>query len=155
MTESLEIQPPSLTWMRGNTPLHAAHIDIEIPFHDVDILHIAWHGHYWKYFELARTELFRKLKLDVPDMIELGYAFVVIDVQCRHVQALKYGERARVSAWVLASEDKVEIAYDITSLEGGHRVARAKTTLVTMSGKDRAMLFETPDIIRTRLRTAP
>ena len=25
-----------------------------MPFHDVDALHVVWHGHYYKYLELAR-----------------------------------------------------------------------------------------------------
>ena len=35
-------------------------VELEVPFHDVDMLQLVWHGHYYKYFELARTQLLRQ-----------------------------------------------------------------------------------------------
>ena len=34
-----------------------ADVIIEVPFHDVDTMHVVWHGHYLKYFEVARCKL--------------------------------------------------------------------------------------------------
>jgi len=28
--------------------IHHTSIDLEIPFHDVDMMEIVWHGYYWK-----------------------------------------------------------------------------------------------------------
>ena len=36
--------------------------EIEVPFYDVDSLNLAWHGHYIKYFEVARCELLSIIK---------------------------------------------------------------------------------------------
>ena len=47
----------SETSARGR--LHEVHVDLEVPFHDVDVLQIVWHGHYYKYMELGRTALLR------------------------------------------------------------------------------------------------
>ncbi|MDH3602364.1 MAG: hypothetical protein OEU26_22345, partial [Candidatus Tectomicrobia bacterium] len=30
-----------------------AEVCFEVPFHDVDMMGVVWHGHYYKYFELA------------------------------------------------------------------------------------------------------
>ena len=30
-----------------------ADVIIEVPFHDVDTMHVVWHGHYLKYFEIS------------------------------------------------------------------------------------------------------
>ena len=35
---------------------------IEVPFHDVDVMRVAWHGHYVKYFEIARCALLDKIE---------------------------------------------------------------------------------------------
>ena len=48
---------------------HETTVEHEIPFRDVDLARVAWHGHYYGYFELARTRLLRERKLDVPDLI--------------------------------------------------------------------------------------
>ena len=34
-----------------------ADVIIEVPFHDVDTMNVVWHGHYLKYFEIARCKL--------------------------------------------------------------------------------------------------
>ena len=44
-------------------PKLEAAIEVEVPFHDVDAMTVAWHGHYLKYFELARTQLLRARKV--------------------------------------------------------------------------------------------
>lgn len=37
--------------------MHTAEVEMTVPFHDVDMMEVAWHGHYVKYFELARCAL--------------------------------------------------------------------------------------------------
>lgn len=32
--------------------MRQAEVLIEVPFHDVDVMKVAWHGHYVKYFEI-------------------------------------------------------------------------------------------------------
>ena len=74
-------------------------IELEVPFHDVDPMGVVWHGHYYKYLELARTELLRSRRLDVPDLLELGLGFIMIESGCRYAAPLRYGDRVRVAAW--------------------------------------------------------
>jgi acyl-CoA thioester hydrolase len=40
--------------------IHQTSVDLEIPFHDVDMMQVVWHGHYAKYFEIARCALLEK-----------------------------------------------------------------------------------------------
>ena len=98
----------------------------EIPFHDVDSLQIAWHGHHYKYFELARTALYRSLQLDIQDMQELGYAFPVIESHCRYCEPLKYGQKIIIHAYFKAWQYYILIHYRIDS-PGGRRLAYGHT----------------------------
>ena len=58
----------------------SAFVDVEVPFHDVDVMGVVWHGHYLKYFEQARTALFQKIGFDYPQMSEIGYVWPVVSV---------------------------------------------------------------------------
>jgi acyl-CoA thioester hydrolase len=138
--------------LRDRRPETAVHVDLEVPFHDVDALHVAWHGHYFKYFELARTALQRAHRLDVSDLRALSTAWFVVDTRTRHVSPLRYGEKFRVWAWFFEDDPRIGIAYEIRSLDGNRRVARARTVLVSTT-KDGEMLFETPKEIRDRTRS--
>jgi acyl-CoA thioester hydrolase len=135
---------------RTKPPKDAAVIEGEVPFHDVDPLHIVWHGHYYKYLEIARTALFRRHRIDGKELIDLGYRFVIAHSECRHVAPLRYGDRYRVSAWFLDTEQRVNVGYEVWNLTEDKRAARGRTVLVTTNGQGE-MLLETPDVLRQRI----
>lgn len=142
--------------LRVRAPADAVSVELEVPFHDLDPLFVAWHGWYYKYFEIARTALFRAHRIDAVDMIPLNLGFYVVETRARHVRPLRYGERFRVAAWFTEHETRVGVAYEVTSVKEGHRIARGKTTLVTTlrskhgPGEDE-MLFETPATLVERI----
>ncbi len=139
---------------RGKPPEDAAVIEGEVPFHDVDPLHIVWHGHYYKYLELARTALFRRHAIDGMDLLSLGYRFVVAHSECRHIAPMRYGDRYRVSAYFLDVEQRVNVGYEVFNLTEDKRAARGRTALVTTDAAG-ALLLLTPEVIRERIRSAP
>jgi acyl-CoA thioester hydrolase len=130
--------------------LHEVQVELEIPFHDTDAMQVVWHGHYYKYFELARTQLLRKVGLDRGDLVGPRFLFMVIESRCRHAFPLAYGERARVAAWFRDVRHRLDIHFEITNLSRGRRAARGHTTLVTLDTRGR-MLLETPREILERL----
>lgn len=129
---------------------HETAVEHEVPFRDVDPAQVAWHGHYYAYFELARTKLLRERKLDVPDLIQLGYGLFVIESHCRYASPLFYGDRIRVRAWLRDTRHRVYIAYEIENLSRNVRAARGHTILATTDA-NRTLLIETPREIRDRL----
>lgn len=122
-------------------------VELEVPFHDVDALHVVWHGHYYKYLELARTALLRAHGLDMAELVQLGYRLVVIESKCRYAAPLHYGERFQVEAWLGDIDHRILVNYEIRSLTAGRRTARGRTVLVTTTPNG-ALLFETPAVIR-------
>ncbi len=142
--------------LRERAPKDAVWVELEVPFHDLDPLFVAWHGWYYKYFEVARTALFRAHRIDAIDMLPLHLGFYVVETRARHVRPLRYGERFRASAWFTEHESRVGVAYELTRALDGARIARGKTTLVTtLRGTpgqgDDAMLFETPAVLVERI----
>jgi acyl-CoA thioester hydrolase len=131
-------------------PAHAVSVELDVPFHDVDGLRVVWHGHYLKYLEIARCALLRAHRLDVPDMIELGYQFMVGESWLKHTHALTYGDRFRVTAWFTETEHRIGIEFELTNLTSGRRSARARTLLVTTDHQANLCLA-TPEPILSRL----
>ena len=131
-------------------PPDAVSIEMEVPFHHVDALQIVWHGHYYKYLELARTQLLRCRKLDADDLIGLGMGLVMIESSCRYASPLFYADRFRVSAWFRDVKHRVFIAYEVTNLTRDRRAARAHTIFAATDHEGR-MLLRTPPAILERL----
>ncbi len=125
-----------------------------VPFHDCDPLGICWHGHYYKYLELARTEHLRRFRLDVPDFVELGHRLLVIESRCRYAFPLRYDEAYAVSAWFIDTEQRLHIGYEVRNLAHGRRAAKAWTTLVCTDRRGE-MLFQTPLEVQRRIAAGP
>jgi acyl-CoA thioester hydrolase len=131
-------------------PQGAVAVELEIPFHDVDVLEVAWHGHYPKYLELARTAFIRTRKLDNAEMRTLGFRFFIAEYFLRHVAPLRYGDRVRVHAWPVEIENRLRIAYQIQNLTLGKLAAQGWTVMVTTDAGG-VLCMETPPAIRERL----
>ncbi|MBZ5708879.1 acyl-CoA thioesterase [Nannocystis pusilla] len=126
--------------------LHEVSVEFEVPFHDVDILNIVWHGHYYKYMEIGRTALMRSRGLDIADIRRAGYAQLLVDSHCRYTYPLRYADRARVDAWFVSVTPRLVIAYRIRNLKDDRCSARGQTILVTTDHEGR-LLPETPDAL--------
>jgi len=135
---------------RKATRLRETSVELEVPFRDVDLMGIVWHGHYFDYFEAARTQLLRGCGLDGGDLIGVRWAFFVIETRCRHAFPLFYADRMRVTAWLRDVRRRIEIAYEIENLTHGRRAARGHTILAT-TDLERNLLLETPHEIQKRL----
>ncbi len=133
--------------------LHESSVELEVPFHHVDALHVVWHGHYAEYFERARTALLRARGLDFgnPDAPPPQNRLFVIESHCRHGFPLRYGDRFRVSAWFGELERRIVIHYEIANLTHDRRAAHGYTALGTVDAEDRLRL-KTPEGLVRRIR---
>ena len=137
--------------MRHRPGPTAISVEIEIPFHDVDLLNVVWHGHYCKYLELARTALLRARRLDAADFVELGYKLYVSETTIRHLFPLRYGDRCRITAWFTGVENRIDVSYVLENMTSGKRAALGATRLVTTDAND-VLCYETPGSVLARLR---
>ncbi len=118
----------------------------EIPFHDVDCFGIVWHGHYYKYFELARTVLYRSCGVDVDDAANQEYLFPVIESHCRYTEALRYGQKVTLTADFREWDYYVLIKYSIYCEQTEKRVAYGYTKQA-VCGADRKLLNQVPEAV--------
>ncbi len=136
---------------RPTAPEDAVSIEIDVPLHDVDPLHIVWHGNYFKYMDAARSALFRSRGLDIGDITDLNLRMMIVDARCRYAYPLRYGECVRVSAWIASIDNRIRVAYEIWNVTQNRRSASAHTLLVTTDAEGR-LLWQTPAIVRERLQ---
>lgn len=135
---------------RPSRPPHAVSTEFLIGLHHCDPLGVAWHGRYFEWLELARMALFRSRDLDVEQIRALGHRMYVVDARCRYMVPLGYGEVARVTAWFVAVQPLIRVAYDIYNPATERWSARATTVLATTAA-DGTLLPSTPDALLARL----
>ncbi|AZD27253.1 acyl-CoA thioesterase [Pseudomonas chlororaphis] len=131
--------------MRSRGVLHAD-TEIQVPFFDVDTMHVVWHGHYVKYLEVARCALLDKLGHNYNQMLESGYAWPVIDLQLRYVRGAVFGQKLNVRASLVEWENRLKINYLISDLETGERLTRASSVQVAVEIASREMQLASPKV---------
>lgn len=144
--------------MRTSGVLHTT-VDIVVPFFDVDSMDVVWHGHYVKYLEVARCALLDDIGHNYTQMKASGYAWPVIDLQLRYVQAARFGQRLTVRADLIEWQNRLLIHYLIQDAESGQRITRASTVQVAVKLANGEMQLVSPDVftdaVERRLRDVP
>ena len=128
-------------------PYATASVEIEIPFHDIDIMGIAWHGHYAKYLEIARCVMLDTIDYNVPQMRDSGYAWPVVEMHLRYARPLKFQQKISVEASLVEIENRMKISYRIFDVASGKRLTKAYTVQVALCMKSNEMLFASPRVL--------
>jgi acyl-CoA thioester hydrolase len=141
--------------MRSSGVLHTT-VDILVPFFDVDSMDVVWHGHYVKYLEVARCSLLDDVGHNYTQMKASGYAWPVIDLQLRYVQAARFGQRLTARADLIEWQNRLLIHYLIQDAETGQRLTRGSTSQVAVKRDTSEMQLVSPavftDAVERRLR---
>ena len=131
--------------------LPVAQIELAVPFHDLDPAGIAWHGHYAKYFELARCELLAQFNYNYDQMSLSGYLWPVVDMRIKYVRPLTFGRKISVKATLREYEYRLRIEYLITDAVSGERLTKGSTVQVAVNIATQEMCLMSPPILLERL----
>jgi acyl-CoA thioester hydrolase len=122
-------------------------IELVVPFFDVDMMDVVWHGHYVKYFEEARCALLDKLGHNYRQMRDAGYAWPVIDLQVRYIRGAQFGQRITVRADLVEWENRLKINYLVSDATTGERMTRGSSVQVAVEIATREMQFASPKVL--------
>lgn len=128
-----------------------ADVEIIVPFHDVDMLGIAWHGHYCKYIEIARCALLDKIDYGYMTMKATGYVWPIVDLQLRYVRAARFEQRLSVSAQLVEWEYRMKIKYLISDAETGEVLLKGHTIQAAVNVESGEMSYASPPAFLRRL----
>ena len=123
-------------------------IELEVPFHDVDSMAVAWHGNYVKYLEIARCALLKQINYDYPQMHASGYLWPVVELHLKYVRPACYGQRIKVRATLVEYENRLKITYLIEDATTGEALTRGHSIQVAVEAESGELQFVSPDILR-------
>lgn len=124
---------------------------IDVPFHDVDSMNVVWHGHYLKYFEVARCELLTAFDYNYNQMRESGYAYPVVESHIRYVHGIVFAQKIRVRATLAEWENRLKIDYIIFDNATGKRLTKGHTVQVAVNMDSRELCLVSPPILLDKL----
>ncbi|MEW6666874.1 MAG: thioesterase family protein [Thermodesulfobacteriota bacterium] len=133
-------------------PRKSCEVLFTVPFHDLDPMQRVWHGHYFKYFEIARSALFAQSGIDLFNYFkEKGCLFPIIKTSTKHVAALEYLDEFKCSATVVEAQYKIVVDFRIRLTRNNQLCAKGRTEQVAVKYPEKEILFEIPKDIREAL----
>jgi len=128
-----------------------AELQLKIPFQDVDVMGIVWHGNYLRYFEEARAELLDKVDYGYFQMKASGYAWPIVDARVKYIKPLHLQQIVRVKARLVEYECQLKIEYEIFDVETGERTTKGYTKQVAVDMESNEMCFVSPKVFLEKL----
>ncbi len=128
-----------------------AEITIKIPFQDVDVIGIVWHGNYLRYFEEARAALLDKIDFSYFKMKESGYTWPIVDARVKYIKPLLLQQIVQVRAKLVEYECQLKIAYEVFDAESGERTTKGYTSQVAVDMQNNEMCFASPKVLLDKL----
>lgn len=114
---------------------------------EVDAFGMVWHGRYWAYCEVGRTDLLKRHGLSASQLREAGYHPAIVRMECDLLAPAREEEVLVVRTHPVRSDAaKLEIRYEIARGDGGEPVARASTTQVLLDSRGVLLYKFPPDI---------
>ncbi len=107
-------------------------VEIRHSFHDVDMMQVAWHGHYLKYFELARGVLLDRIGYNYREMQQSGYLWPVIEVHVRYPGRTVTASACACRRCSTNGRTGSRISYLLTDVESGRRLTTGHTVQVAV-----------------------
>ena len=127
-------------------------VTLKVPFHDLDPMQIVWHGHYMKYFDIARSELYDHLGVDLFAFHDkTRYIFPIIRTSVKHIHPLKRGDEFVCRATVKEARTKIVVVFEIRLVKDGTICARGSTEQVAVREPEMEMEFSIPEEISRAL----
>ncbi len=138
--------------MKNNNEHKTCDVHLSVPFHDLDPMHIVWHGNYMKYFDVARFALFDQCGIDLYEYSRDSLIiFPIIKTSTKHIIALRNKDKFIVTAAILEAKAKIIIDFQIRRSETGVICTKGRSEQVAVKLPEMEMLFEIPDNIRQAL----
>lgn len=133
-----------------NLKIHETQFNV--PFYDLDPMHVVWHGNYMKYFDTTRAELFYAAGFDPQEYFKkTSFLFPITKTATKHIVSLRYRDEFKCKATVTEAEYKIVVNFEIRLMGDNQLCARGTSEQVAVKFPEMEILFEIPDDVRKAL----
>ena len=130
----------------------SASVTLKVPYYDVDLMQIVWHGNYLKYFEAARHALFKKYGADMQRYMEdTKYAFPVVRSTIKHIWPLRFDDEFTCMAVLKEARVRIVVDFEIKLVSNGKLCATGRTEQVAVRLPEMEMAFQIPEEVQKAL----
>ncbi len=121
-------------------------VTLKVPYYDVDLMQIVWHGNYLKYFEVARRALFREYGVDLQHYTQdTRYAFPVVRSTIKHIWPLRFDDEFTCMVVLKEARVRIVLDFEIKLISDGKLCATGRSEQVAVRLPEMEMAFQIPE----------
>ena len=75
-------------------------VQIRVRYAETDQMGYVYYGNYAAYYEVARTEVFRRLGIHYKELEETGTMMPVLELKCKYIRPAKYDDLLTVKLFL-------------------------------------------------------
>jgi acyl-CoA thioester hydrolase len=130
-------------------PSVSTSVTLKVPYYDVDLMQIVWHGNYLKYFEVARQALFEKYGVRVRGYTgDARYVFPVVRSMVKHICPLRFDDEFICTAVLKEARVRIVLDFEIKLISNGRLCTKGWTEQVAVLLPEMEMAFQIPEEIQ-------
>ena len=128
-------------------------IQFRVRYAETDQMGVVYHGNYFTYFEMGRTELLREATgVSYRDVEESATKMVVVKAECSFIKPAKYDDLLTLKTRVLRTT-RASLEHEYRLFRDGELLAVGKTKLATVDNTGK--IVPVPDWIKNLKRKTP
>lgn len=127
-------------------PYPTHEVQVRVRYQETDQMGIVYHGNYFTFFEIGRTEFLRSLGYTYRDMEKSGVFAVVVKVECSYHKPAKYDDLLTIKT-TIKRITRVKIEYEHHIYRDIDLLATGHITLAFVDAEGKIQLV--PNWIRT------
>lgn len=126
-------------------------VQIRVRYAETDQMGYVYYGNYAAYYEVARTEVFRRLGIEYKEMEATGTMMPVLKLKCKYIRPAKYDDMLTIKLLLKnkPSGSRILFEYEVYN-EEGTLLNLGETTMVFVdmkTGRPTAV----PDLIHQKV----
>ncbi len=127
-------------------------VALKVRFQEIDVLGMAWHGHYLSYFEEARVALCDRYGIGYGDMLASQLVAPIVKISCDYFAPARFNERLRITARLRFQRiARLDMFYEVRRLSDEVLLASGQSVQVfTEINGD--MILSTPGLLERFLK---
>jgi acyl-CoA thioester hydrolase len=115
----------------------------KVRFVETDMMGVAHHANYFRWFEVGRVEYLRQAGINLLDLMAVGIVFPITDVSCQYKSSADFDDIISIETSLIElSRAKMVYSYRVVREADGKLLAEGKTQNVFTDKQGRIIRLE-------------
>ncbi|TPE43629.1 acyl-CoA thioesterase [Pontibacter mangrovi] len=131
--------------------MFTSEVQLRVRYAETDQMGYVYHGNYAAYFEVTRTEVFRRLGIEYKEMEAMGTMMPVLELKSKFIRPAKYDDLLTIKLFVKSRPHGTRIKFEYEVYNEAETLLTIGETLMVFVDMKTGRPTEIPELIHQKL----